>query len=102
MEVLAGQLSELVPGTRRVAAAAQRQQDQPLIYSSLPPGFATYVPRAGTVYTSPSSRRAAIARLAVERATSYVSTSSLSVGMRVSGGYLPDKIPRLIIAAICR
>ena len=48
MEVLAGQLSELAPGTRRVAAV-QRQQDQPLIYSSLPPGFATYVPRAGTV-----------------------------------------------------
>ncbi len=37
------------PGTRRVAAAVQRQQDQPLIYSSLLPGFATYVPRAGTV-----------------------------------------------------
>ena len=49
MEVLAGQLSELVPGTRRVAAAVQRPQDRPLIYSSLPPGFATYVPRAGTV-----------------------------------------------------
>ena len=49
MEVLAGQVSELVPGTRRVAAAVQRQQDQPLLYSSLPPGFATYVPRAGTV-----------------------------------------------------
>jgi hypothetical protein len=42
------------------------------------------------------------ARRAVDRATSYVSTSSLSVGIRVSGGYLPDKIPRLMIAAICR
>jgi hypothetical protein len=49
MEVLAGQLSEPVPGTHRVAAAIRRQQDQPLIYSSLPPGFATYVPRAATV-----------------------------------------------------
>ncbi len=49
MEVLAGQLPELVPGTCRGAAAVQRRQDQPLIYSSLPPGFATYVPRAGTV-----------------------------------------------------
>ena len=31
----------------------------------------------------------------MDRATSYVSTSSLSVGIRVSGGYLPDKIPAL-------
>jgi hypothetical protein len=48
MEVLAGQLSELSPETQRVAAV-QRQQDQTLIYTSLPPGCATYVPRAGTV-----------------------------------------------------
>jgi hypothetical protein len=41
MEVLAGQLSELAPGTHRVAAAVQRQQDQPLIYSPLAPGCAT-------------------------------------------------------------
>jgi hypothetical protein len=49
MEVLAGQLSKPAPRAHRVAAAVQCLQDQPLIYSSLPPGFATYVPRAGTV-----------------------------------------------------